>query len=211
MFINPALHKRCMKDILIVYAHPSKSGHNGVVLHSVLTHLDQQKKSYTLIDLYADGFNPCLTVPNADDSLVRSYQSAVSHSTKLIFIYPIWWGGMPAILKGFFDKVFAPKFAYVYKKELSIGPIQFRLPLGVPHGLLSGKKAVALVTSGSPVGVSWLVMGNRFKPAFCSDIMRFCAIRSNVFHTGGCTSHLEQKRKQLDSMAKQALSWICTK
>jgi NAD(P)H dehydrogenase (quinone) len=208
MFINNKRYNSLMKHTLVIYAHPTHTGHNGYVLDCVLAQLKQSGTKCVLLDLYEEQFNPVLTFSQEHNAVVDSYQKAVRDASKIIVIYPIWWGGMPAILKGFFDKIFGPKFAYEYRKEFVFGPVRLTSPIGIPRGLLGGRRAVAIVTSGSPAGISWLIMGDRFKPAFCSDIMRFCAIKSKVFHTGGCTSKLEQKKPALHQAVIRALRWL---
>lgn len=71
-----------------------------------------------------------------DPSTAR-YREIITNSDLLVFIYPIWWSGMPAILKGFIDRVFMRGFAYEYKGML-------------PHGLLAGKKAWIITTDDTP-------------------------------------------------------------
>jgi len=50
------------------------------------------------------------------DPEMAKYRDLITWADHLIFIFPIWWSGMPAILKGFIDRVFAADFAYSYKK-----------------------------------------------------------------------------------------------
>ena len=48
---------------------------------------------------------------------MEKYRDLVTWADHLIFIFPIWWSGMPAILKGFIDRVFVADFAYSYKSR----------------------------------------------------------------------------------------------
>ena len=52
------------------------------------------------------------TVPD-----MEKYRNLITWADQIIFIYPIWWSGMPAMLKGFIDRVFTAGFAYSYGKE----------------------------------------------------------------------------------------------
>lgn len=107
---------------LIIYAHPDKEkSHCSKVLNFLISQISEKKEDYQLIDLYSDKFNPCLEMPdlrskNPIDSLAISYQNSIKSSEKIFFIYPIWWYTYPAIVKGFFDKVFTPGFAYKFRK-----------------------------------------------------------------------------------------------
>jgi NAD(P)H dehydrogenase (quinone) len=66
-------------------------------------------------------------------------QAAISWAQHLVFVYPIWWGAMPALLKGFIDRVFLPGFAFKYR---SGSPLWDRL--------LAGRSAHLFVTMDSP-------------------------------------------------------------
>jgi putative NADPH-quinone reductase len=66
-------------------------------------------------------------------------QRQIHWAEHLVFVYPVWWGGMPALLKGFFDRVFLPGFAF-----------KFRGRSQAWDKLLSGRTADLLVTLDTP-------------------------------------------------------------
>jgi putative NADPH-quinone reductase len=66
-------------------------------------------------------------------------QSDILWAEHLTLVYPIWWGGIPALLKGFFDRVFLPGFAFKYRKGKAF-----------PDKLLKGRTAHLLVTMDTP-------------------------------------------------------------
>lgn len=70
---------------------------------------------------------------------LQDAQQAITWAQHIVFAYPIWWGAMPALLKGFIDRIFLPNFAFKYK-ENSINW----------ERLLSGRSAHLLVTMDSP-------------------------------------------------------------
>ena len=104
----------------IVFAHPWNGSFNKAILDKVVEKLDETKEKYTIIDLNKDGFNPVMTEKDlelysqgkSDDPLVLKYQEILKNTDELILIFPIWWMSLPAILKGFFDKVMLRGFAY---------------------------------------------------------------------------------------------------
>lgn len=106
----------------IIYAHPDEKSFNHAILSAVIDRLNAEKKGFDLIDLYHDKFNPVFTVEDLNsyvgghipDPLVRRYQQILSRADNVIFIFPVWWYEMPAILKGFFDRVMTPGFAYSF-------------------------------------------------------------------------------------------------
>ncbi len=182
---------------LIVYAHPAASGsHNKLVRERVEAWLKARGIPYRLIDLYRDGFDPRL--PESEwrdqhhpDPKVKEYQEAVKEADALIFIYPVWWYTYPAILKGFFDRVFTPGFAYNMQKVpawMSAASSLFRWMLSVrtlyplyramlpvkQH--LQGKKALMINTYGGDES-GFRIYGHA--PQYAADraVLEFCGIQ----------------------------------
>ncbi|MDE6669059.1 MAG: NAD(P)H-dependent oxidoreductase [Muribaculaceae bacterium] len=106
----------------VLYAHPYEKSFNHAILEEVKSRLDAQNKDYTVLDLYADGFNPALEAASlrlyskgeTADPIAARYLETLIKSDEFIMIFPIWWGAMPAIVKGFFDKVMLSGKAYQY-------------------------------------------------------------------------------------------------
>ena len=104
----------------IVFSHPYSKSFNKAILDNIVQKLDEIKEKYTIIDLNKDGFNPVMTEEELSlysqgksiDPLVLKYQEILKNTDELILVFPIWWMSMPAILKGFFDKVMVKGFAY---------------------------------------------------------------------------------------------------
>ena len=100
-------------NALIIYAHPNPKSFNHAILTEMQRGLKDGNTTYEVIDLYKDNFNPNLVfnedIKRSDlmnDVEVKRYQELIKKADHLIFIYPIWWYGTPAILKGFLDRVF---------------------------------------------------------------------------------------------------------
>lgn len=108
--------------VTIIFAHPWHGSFCKVILETILKKLDSDNRAYQIIDLVKDNFNPVLSESELalyskgdySDPLVGKYQALISNTDQIVFIYPIWWMTMPAILKGFFDKVLLYGFAYNY-------------------------------------------------------------------------------------------------
>jgi len=104
----------------IVFAHPWKGSLNRAILEKVMEHLRQAGDRITLIDLYEDGFNPVMSEKDLSlygrgksaDPMVERYNAILDETEKIIFLFPIWWYDMPAILRGFFDKVMLENCAF---------------------------------------------------------------------------------------------------
>ncbi|MFD1418302.1 NAD(P)H-dependent oxidoreductase [Companilactobacillus keshanensis] len=102
-----------MNNYLIIYCHPCKKSFNHAELLLIEQYLRNNKVKYDLIDLYADEFDPVYSKQEFNvlesDPLVQNYQQKIENADNLIFIFPIWWNDLPAMLKGFIDKVMGSK------------------------------------------------------------------------------------------------------
>ena len=106
-------------NVLILYAHPNPRSFNQAILETVDATLRERGHATRVHDLYQMQFRAVL---DGEDLLrnwrgdlapdTRQEQDAVQWAQGLVFIYPIWWFGPPAILKGWIDRVFTRKFAF---------------------------------------------------------------------------------------------------
>jgi len=184
---------------LIVYAHPNTCCFCPKILEVVKRRLNQTKQSYELIDLYALKFNPVLpekehyTAGNhkigAD---VKKFQEQIKIADHLIFIYPIWWGSMPAILKGWFDRVLTPGFAFEYES-------------GLPKRLLKNKKATIFTTSGGPRAYYFLTRHCNQK-LIKRDILWFCGIKSLVYQIYSARKLTLEQELKIEKLVKRVLA-----
>ena len=105
---------------LIVYCHPSPDSFNHAVLETVLTELRSQAIEHRVIDLYAEGFDPRLSLEDwteyedtsCNTARICQHVDSLRWCDSLIFIYPTWWFGQPAMLKGWLDRVLVPGVAF---------------------------------------------------------------------------------------------------
>ncbi len=141
--------------ILAVFAHPSPKCFNRSVLDALIDVAKAKEYETDILDLYAEKFNPVLT--ETDFALfnrgktppdIRNMQKRVADADVIAFIHPLWWFGMPAILKGWIDRVFSYGFAYGHDSH------------GVKP-LLTGKKTVVVNTAGGSAGESYDATGFR--------------------------------------------------
>lgn len=131
-------------NALIIFSHPNPDSYNGAVLTKVKETLSNKGIQFKIKDLYQMQWNPLLSLADIKELYsgkvpqdIAMEQEDVRQADVLIFIYPIWWFERPAILKGWFDRVFSQGFAYRYTNE------------GMVEGLLKGKRAVVISTSGA--------------------------------------------------------------
>ena len=108
-----------MKSTIIVASNNENSFSNEIV-NKLKSKLESNSVEYEIIDLYKDKFNPVMTQiqeklyneGKTDDELVKKYQQIIKGTDELILVFPLWFNNVPAILKGFFDKVFIKEFAF---------------------------------------------------------------------------------------------------
>lgn len=157
---------------LIIFAHPDNSGsHNAAILRHVSGRLRMKNRPFETIDLYADGFDPVLRLkaePDGKLALVKRYQSLVAKAERLIFISPVWWYNVPAVLKGFLEHVFNSGFAYSFRLSPENTAILDR------H--LSGKTAIVINTYGKSKKEA---QAHKNPPRLILDkaVLEFCGIR----------------------------------
>ncbi|MBT5021517.1 NAD(P)H-dependent oxidoreductase [Candidatus Woesearchaeota archaeon] len=184
---------------LIIYAHPQTKGHCSFILDNVKKYLKSKKIKHELIDLYKIKYDPVLKSEehySAGNNFVSSqnkkFQKSISKADKIIFIYPVWWGSMPSILKGFFERIFVSGFAFKFSKK------------GIPVKLLAGKRALVFMTTGSPTIFAKLFLGNRHKKMIKFHILEYCGIKTKVVQFGNAR-HLDQNKSKLENGVRKAL------
>ncbi|TAI52161.1 NAD(P)H-dependent oxidoreductase [Bacillus paralicheniformis] len=171
----------------VLYAHPNPNSFNGAILNQVIKALED-------IDLYKDRFDPVLLFDEKKrrsdmkrDPETAEYRRSVKNADHLIFIYPLWWGGMPAMMKGFIDRVFAAGEAYTYQGKL-------------PKGLLKARTATVYYTADAP---SWYLRFWRRDADWVTvkDVMlKFCGVRrvKRLLFAGVKDSSEEKRTQWLD-------------
>jgi NAD(P)H dehydrogenase (quinone) len=131
---------------LLVVAHPDEHSFTMGLAHAYADELNRLGHSRLTCDLYRMEFNPVLSAHEMRSAPtgvavrpdVAQAQDDIRAADVLTVFYPLWWLSMPAILKGFIDRVFARGFAY----EAENGNVR---------GLLTGKHAVLVTCSGAPL------------------------------------------------------------
>ena len=135
-----------IERVLVVFAHPSRDSLNGAILQAYLEGLEEARLDYRLRDLYAIGFNPVL---DRDEWMggfagkvppdCAEEQEHILWADALTWIFPAWNFGLPAILKGYLDRVFLiPGFSFQSDDTGST----------YHGGLLGHKKALIIQTLG---------------------------------------------------------------
>lgn len=149
--------------VAIVFNHPYEGSYCNAILNAVTEGLQKANHEIDLIHLDKDNFNPVMTSADLKafvegkpvDQKVIEYQGRLEKVDHLVFIFPIWWELMPALTKGFVDKVISPGVAYEYSSE---SKTKMRKILNI-------KGITVITTMNTPKVLYRLVFGNAVRKA----------------------------------------------
>ncbi|HEU5138636.1 MAG TPA: NAD(P)H-dependent oxidoreductase [Bacillales bacterium] len=157
----------------ILFAHPKADSFNGAILDTYREALKGQGHNVEVRDLYRLGFDPILSWEEyqeqfqgayADD--VKGEQAYIEWADAVTLIYPVWWAGLPALGKGYLDRVFTYGFGYELDGEK-------------PIPLLNGKKAATIFTSGTPEKIyEGTGMADSLKQMLEDGLFDFCGLET---------------------------------
>lgn len=157
---------------LVVKAHPLDESLCQALNAAAVDYLSAAGHEYRTVDLYGSGFAPALTASERQSYYTGYDSTAVSREVAdllwaeaIVLVFPTWWFGFPAILKGWFDRVWAPGVAYDH--DANLGAIRPRL-----RGL---KHVVAVTTLGSPWWVDRLALHRPVRRILRTAILAPCA------------------------------------
>lgn len=167
--------------VLLVYCHPVPESFNAAVRDRAVAALTDSGHAVDLLDLYAEGFDPVLGAderrayhdPGVNEAPVAGHLARLKACEALIFVYPTWWYGPPAMLKGWLDRVWVPHATFEMPKP------------GKPIGrvLVNIRVIGAISTLGSPRWWWWL-MGMPGRRTLLTGLSVLCAPRCRTFWMG---------------------------
>jgi len=155
--------------VVIIFNHPYEGSYCNAILQSVLSGLKKAGHEADLIYLDKEEFDPVMRAKDLQafvqaknkplsltslDPKVLEYRERMRDAGHLIFIFPIWWELMPAMTKGFIDKVVFPGIVYDYGKRTMIKK-------------LTDVKGITLITTMNTPSIMYkLLFGNAIKRSF---------------------------------------------
>ena len=115
--------------VLVLYAHPVETSFQAALHSAVVGALTRAGHQVDDCDLYAEGFDPVLSRQERIDyhdlavnrRNVDPYVERVMRAEAIVLVYPVWNFGFPAILKGFFDRVFLPGVSFRMENGKAVG------------------------------------------------------------------------------------------
>ncbi|WP_420549859.1 NAD(P)H-dependent oxidoreductase [Curvivirga sp.] len=157
---------------LLVTIHPLTNSLCKHLSSHVADTLQSQGHEVTIEDLYEQNFQPALTADERrsfyddpyDSSSVLDEVERLLETELLVLVFPTWWFSFPAMLKGWFDRVWGPGIAYDHANDL--GPISPKLK--------NLKEVVVVTTLGSPWWVDRLIMRQPVKKVIKYGLLGAC-------------------------------------
>lgn len=156
--------------VVIVFNHPYQGSYCNAILQAVIAGLQKGHHEADLIHLDNDNFDPVMRAKDLEafvqarydavnayeklDRQVLEYRQRIQQADHLVFIFPVWWELMPALTKGFIDKVIFPGIAYDYNKR------------GLMKKRFTDLKGITLITTMNSASLVYrFVFGNAIKKA----------------------------------------------
>jgi NAD(P)H dehydrogenase (quinone) len=177
---------------LVLFAHPCDESFAAALKSTVVDTLTARGWQVDLCDLYAEGFDPVMTAAErrgyhdtATNTLpVQAYVDRLRAAEALIFVFPVWNFGFPAILKGFIDRVFVPG-------------VSFRLVEGKVKPNLTNIRKLAAVTSYGADKLRAILAGDPPRRVIKRAIWHTCqpdTLRYLALHDMNRVSHQDRLR-----------------
>ena len=155
--------------LYVVCGHPVKASFNSALATAyadAAQEVGADVRRTHLADLHYDPIlhNAYLTVQTLEPDLLKCQEDIV-WSTKVVLFYPVWWGSVPALMKGWIDRVFHPSFAFRYADKAIF-----------QERLLTGRSGRLVVTMDNPPLWYALRYGSPDKKMMKAMFMQFCGI-----------------------------------
>lgn len=157
------------KKILIINGHPNKESLSfafAKAYNKGAKNSGAEVKEIIIADL---NFNPNLQFgyqkrTELEPDLLNAW-GKIKWADHLVWIHPVWWGGLPAMMKGFIDRLFLPGFAFQYRENSILW-----------DKLLKGKTAHIITTLDQPSWYYWLIYGRPSVNQLKKSTLEFCGI-----------------------------------
>jgi putative NADPH-quinone reductase len=192
--------------VLVIYCHPRPDSFSAALRDAAVDGLTASGHAVELRDLYAEGFDPVLSprqrggyFDEAENARgLEAHVAALRRAEGLLLVYPTWWFGMPALLKGWLDRVWLPGVAF------HLGGVKALQPL------LTDIRRIGVVTTyGSPRWLLWWV-GWPDRRIVRRGLRPLCAPECRVHWmglTGMDVDRPERRRRFLAEVRRRVAGW----
>lgn len=190
-----------MKNILIINGHPDKESLNWALAERYNEAARKSNAKVETINLIDLDFDPVLKYgyrkPYPLEPDLETAIEKIREAEHLVWVFPMWWYGAPALLKGFIDRTFLPGITFKYQK----GKV-------FPSKLLKGKTARIIITADTVGWYNRWVMKNPAVNQFKKGVLEFCGVKPvKVTYLGPIKASTKAKRekwlKKIGELGKQ--------
>ncbi|WP_062059798.1 NAD(P)H-dependent oxidoreductase [Aquimarina longa] len=158
-----------MKQLLIINGNPNKNSFNYALSEAYKAGAYATECAISQINIADLQFNPNLQYGytqrmELEPDLVDTIEK-IKKADHIVWVFPVWWFGLPALMKGFIDRTFLPGITYQ--------PIEGK---ALPEKLLKGKTARVIITSDTPKWYNYLFMKSPVIHQFKKGTLEYCGI-----------------------------------
>lgn len=158
-----------MKKILVVNGHPDKQSLDFALSEAYITRAKKAGGEVKVINIADLRFNPNLQYGyrkrmDLEPDLVSALED-IRWADHLVWVFPVWWCGYPAVMKGFIDRTFLPGITY---ENVEGKPL--------PKKLLKGKTGHMIITSDTPSWYNYLYLKRPTINQFKKGVLQFCGV-----------------------------------
>ncbi|PZN59303.1 MAG: NAD(P)H dehydrogenase [Proteobacteria bacterium] len=165
--------------VLVVYCHPVEDSFCAALRDAAVEAIRARGCEARVLDLYAENFDPVMRSDERraynekapDDPALRPHIEGLRWAEALIFVYPTWWYGLPAMLKGWLDRVWAKDVAFTFEgTRQSIEPLMGHI-----------SKIAVITTCGAPWWWS-VIVGQPGRRTILRGIRALCGWRCHTLY-----------------------------
>ncbi|HTN17309.1 MAG TPA: NAD(P)H-dependent oxidoreductase [Chitinophagaceae bacterium] len=158
-----------MKKVLVINGHPDPASYNYALADAYTRGLATSGAAIARINIAELQFNPNLQFgyrqrTELEPDLLAALEK-IKEADHLVWVFPMWWYGYPAMMKGFIDRTFLP--------GITFQPVEGK---PFPKKLLKGKTARIIVTADTPRWYDWLFMKGPTLNQFKKGTLEFCGV-----------------------------------
>ncbi len=176
------------KKILVILGQPQRHSYGGALMQAYVEGARAAGAEVKELYLGEIKFTACASTtlqhPVELEPDLRDAQAAIKWADHLVFVYPIWWGTIPALLKGFIERVFQTGFA-----------VNFREKSPLWDKLLTGRSARLIVSLNTPPWIYRWYFGRPGHNTMKKTILGFCGVKPvRITEIGPIRGSTEAKR-----------------
>ena len=153
------------RKILVILAHPAPSSYCGALASAYAQGAGESRAEVRQLVLAEMKFDPVRAVAGPVETDIAQARDAILWAEHLVFVYPIMWGTIPALLKGFIERTFVPGFAVNFSDNSRFW-----------DRLLKGRSARLIVTMNSAPFIYRWIFGEPAHKIMKRAVLKFCGI-----------------------------------